>query len=993
MTAQRRSKLAIPIFLLAIVGALLWWWRGSPTDGDATPPGNEDAAGSGREGGPTKVAGPSPTGGLGLLGDVGGAIAGRVTSSEGGPIAGADVCARTRDGDLGSAQTREPRCVKSEHDGSYRIEGLWRVEWTIGAAARGFVPASWDNAEEEDRGVRLDRDVERSGIDLVLEPGGVEVLGVVKDLGGGEIEGAFVSGSSGSFWGSATAWGAVARTDADGKFSLWIEEGDVNLQAQAEGYTSSNESGKAPGMAFTIVLTPESVLAGVVRDPEGKPVAGAMVQASGTEFFSANGSAISDDEGRYRIDQLGPGRYKPSARADGFEGIAKESVRLGIGESLDPVDVIVHPAALLVASVTIEGGGGPCPSGWLRLFDPKTQTRAGAAIEDGTAKVQAVRPGTYQVSLDCNHYAAADEYPDVEVKNEDVTDLAYEVKQGRSVRGVVVDADGKAVHDGRVFVQMKAGGRGTQRQSSDRTDESGRFEVDGLVAGTYTVNVWVTGQPNLIEPPEVVIPESGDPEEVRIVLDPSGGIRGTVRDAEGKPVAGIDVSASGSQTESTRVLDDGTFEIEGLRAGDYRVSARGSWWGDGLRTPGTHDDDVQGERVTVTEGDVAEVDLVVESRNGKITGTVVDEAGGPLADAYLAVTRESESATAAAGRAKQQTRWTWGADPILSDTDGRFVAENLADGKYTLRAFRKGGGEGFVEGVAVGESVEIRMEVEGSISGSVTIAGGAAPERFRVAVTDAAAGFRRNEEFAHTQGAWAIREVPAGTYEVVVSAAEGGAEQKEIALKAGEDREGIALVLEGRTTIRGRVVALDSGEPVEGVVVTASRRGGGYSFSFGQKRGKEVTAADGTYELENAPSGRLQLFTMPLNFTDFDTVGRGSIALEAEPGGVVDAPDILVPPRRVGRGQQAGDLGFETKQTEPGDETPNPPKVVALVRPGGPAAATDLKVGDVIVAVDGHDITGTNTGLYSLAQVTEGTTIELELERGATVRITAGPPL
>jgi C-terminal processing protease CtpA/Prc len=132
---------------------------------------------------------------------------------------------------------------------------------------------------------------------------------------------------------------------------------------------------------------------------------------------------------------------------------------------------------------------------------------------------------------------------------------------------------------------------------------------------------------------------------------------------------------------------------------------------------------------------------------------------------------------------------------------------------------------------------------------------------------------------------------------------------------------------------------------------------------------------------------------MPLNFTDFDTVGRGSIALEAEPGGVVDAPDILVPPRRVGRGQQAGDLGFETKQTEPGDETPNPPKVVALVRPGGPAAATDLKVGDVIVAVDGHDITGTNTGLYSLAQVTEGTTIELELERGATVRITAGPPL
>lgn len=992
--APRRSKLAIPIFLLAIVGALLWWWRGSPTDGDATSADGEATTESDREGGPKKVVALAPPGGLGLLDDVGGAIAGRVTSSEGGPIAGADVCAKTRDSDLGSAQIREPRCVKSEHDGSYRIEGLWRVEWAVGAAARGYIPVHWKNEDDDDRGVRLDRAQLQSGVDLVLEPGGVEVTGVVKDLGGGEIEGAFVSASSGrSFWNQG-AWGSVGRTDADGRFSLWAEEGSVQVQAQAEGYTAGGDGGLAPGMVFTIVLTPESVLAGVVRDTEGKPVAGAKVSATGADYFSERGTAISDEDGHYRIDQLGPGRYKPTATADGFEGIAKESVRLGIGESLEPVDVIVRPVALLVATVTIEGGGGPCPSGWLELNDPKTQARAGADIEDGVAKIRAVRPGTYQVVVSCKGYAAAEEYPDVEVKDEDITDLAYEVQHGRSLRGVLVDASGKGAENGQISLQMKGAASGTQRGGYDRTDAAGRFEVEGLVAGTYSVSTWVIDHPDPVEPIEVEIPESGEPEELRIVLDPSGVIRGTVRDADGKPVAGIRVNASGSQSESAQVLDDGTFAIKGLRAGDYRVTARGASWADRLRTPGTHDDDIQGERVTVVAGEEAEIDLVVESRSGKITGTVVDEAGGPLADAYIAVTRESDSAAAAAGRAKQQTQWTWGADPILTDTDGRFVAENLADGTYTLRAFRKGGGEGFVEAAAVGASVEIRMEVEGSISGTVTLAGGGAPERFTVSVLDPAAGFRRYEDFAHTDGAFAIRELPTGTYEIVVSAAEGVAEQKDVALKAGEAREGIALSLEGRSIIRGRVVALDTGEPVEGLVVNASRRGGGYSVSFGQKRGKEVTAADGTYELESAPSGRVNLYTWPVNFADWDNVGRGAISLDAEAGGIVEAPDILVPPRRVKRGEQAGDLGFSIKQTEPGDDTPNPPKVVALVRPGSPAAATELQVGDVIVSIDGHDITGTNTGLYSgLTEVTEGVTIELGLERGANVRITAGPPV
>lgn len=965
------------------MGALLWWWRSSAIAPDADPDAISAPAvkrGDGPTKGPARLA---PA--LELLADPGGSIAGRVTASDGTPIAGADVCAGTQARDLGSAHRREPHCATTEHDGSYRITGLWRVTWGVGASKRGFIPAPYGEADDEFHGLRLDRQPEQTGIDFVLEPGGVEIKGEVKDLGGGEIEGALVRVVSGDFRQAAGAWGPIARTDAAGEFSLWAEDGYVEISAHADGYTSSSEQGRAPGMRFTVVLTPESVLAGSVRDTAGEPVPGATVSASG-------GTAISDENGRYRIDQLAPGRYKPSATADGLEGLAAESVRLGIGETVDPVDVIVHPVASVHATVTIEGAG-PCPRGNLTLSDPKTKSGVDAPIEDGTAHFDAVQPGQYQVSVGCDKYAAADEYPDLEVKDEPITGLVYTVTSGRTIRGVIVDADGKGVKGASAYAQLSASGRGETRQGWDETDASGGFALEGLVPGTYALNVWAQDHPQPKEPVEVVVPDSGEAEDVRIVLEAGGRIRGTVKDAEGQVVTGIDVRARGPQWTSTSVLDDGTFELEGLKAGDYRVSAQGSWWGDKLRKPGATDDDADGEPVTVKAGDVAEIDLVIESRKGEIRGTVVDEAGGPLADAYLSVTRESDSKVAAAGVAKQRSHWGWGRDPIVSDVDGRFVARDLVEGTYTIRAYRKGGGEGFVEGAEVGGSVEIRIEVEGSVSGTVALADGGVVQRFHVTVSDRKAGFRRNESFAQTDGAWAVREVPAGTYEVLVTAAEGTAEQKDVTIAAGEDREGIALTIEGLATIRGRVVALETGEPIAGLVVQAARTGGWFAMGGG-KHGKEVTTADGTYEVENAPSGKVTLFTMPLNFMDWETIGRGSLLLEAKAGTVVEAPDILVPPQRVGRGEQTGDLGFALQQAEPGAEPGNHPKVVGLVRPGGPATGTDLKVGDVIVAVDGHDVTGANTGLYAgLTTVTAGTTIELGLEDGRSVSITAGPPI
>jgi S1-C subfamily serine protease len=87
----------------------------------------------------------------------------------------------------------------------------------------------------------------------------------------------------------------------------------------------------------------------------------------------------------------------------------------------------------------------------------------------------------------------------------------------------------------------------------------------------------------------------------------------------------------------------------------------------------------------------------------------------------------------------------------------------------------------------------------------------------------------------------------------------------------------------------------------------------------------------------------------------------------------------------------AGDLGYTVREAEPGADPMARRLVVAVVRPGGAAAAAGLKIGDEIVQVEGQDVTGPNAYLHSgLTRVLAATTVTLGLASGAQLQITAG---
>jgi hypothetical protein len=130
-------------------------------------------------------------------------IRGKVHDESHTGIAGAIVCAFAFSPDLSFEETHDPHCVKSHKNGLYEFPLLIPTRYLVTASAPRFLPGHYQAKSENER-LTLGAGQRLEGIDILLRSGGVEVSGVVKDIGGGGIGGAFVSVKviSGIFLGS-----------------------------------------------------------------------------------------------------------------------------------------------------------------------------------------------------------------------------------------------------------------------------------------------------------------------------------------------------------------------------------------------------------------------------------------------------------------------------------------------------------------------------------------------------------------------------------------------------------------------------------------------------------------------------------------------------------------------------------------------------------------------------------------------------------------------
>lgn len=911
-------------------------------------------------------------------------IAGRITDSAGNGIAGATVCATGWSPLLSRQELRDPSCVTSGADGHYAIPNLLALKYGVNAGAPHFIPNDYE--KDDDGTVDLTMARAATGIDIALEPGAVEVRGHVKDLSGGVVAGALVFVDS-----------FVTKSDDQGEFLGWAKAGKVSVSASAEGYGQGTKRGVAPGQTFEILLTPEAVLVGrVIEAGSGAPVEGAIVSTDNGAQRYGGTSARTEADGRFRLERLEPGRYKPIAEALGRYGEAKESVLLGLGQTSAEVIIEVIAVRTVTGRVLIAGTPpAPCVNGGVSLHD-RVRGLDHWAPSDASGDVQfrAVRAGTYDVKVYCREQLADDKYPEIVVADQDVSGQEWTVRSGLAIRGVVVDTAGAPIDEASVRGEIVGGDpRGQRPRGWDTTKKDGAFALHGLIPGRYRLSAAADDRPTPDKPPEVELTAGADLTDVKIVLDAGSTLEGSVVDEDGLPVADIEVRARGPSNDWWRnqstTRDDGTFTIAGITPGDYRVYASRSW--SSLRAPGKSDDDAAGERVAVKVGQTSRVRLVVERQSGEIQGAVLDEAGRVVTDAFVDAVRESDSVTSAGDGAKRNSRWSWSRTPALTDVDGRFTVKRLSPGVYTVRAFRKGGGEAFAEHVKVGATVTLTIPVTGSLQGSVLREGGATPEEFTISVADRKTGFEREEHFFRTNGAFAMRDLPAGAFDVSANGPDGDT-TVQVALADGEQKQGLVLQLVPRAIVRGQAVALADGAPVPGLRVMVRATKGSADSGWGDDGNRnKITDATGHFEVDRAPVGKAYVMLMPIDWEGGDYESGWSV-LTIVPG-VNELPPIKLIKKRVKPPAQRGDLGFALKQL-PADTEPDAyTYIVALVRPDGPAVKSGLRAGDTIVSVDGYDVTGPSAYLFhGLLSVLEGTTITLGLARGDKVTITAAKP-
>ena len=929
-------------------------------------------------------------------------IAGTIRDEDGKPIANARVCADASTAKLSQELVRDPRCAASDANGSYTIDNLFAAEYRVAALAKPFRPALYHPGNDRDVSLfELKAGEHKTGIDLVLRKGGVEITGIVADISGGPIAHAQVRASAGNWW--SGEWYPAIETDDAGKFTMYVAPGEVRVTAIADGYAPGTDGARAPGKV-EILLTPESSLAGTVVDAKtGEPVAGVPVAVSTSEmggWESGEGGDVTDDQGHFRVTRLSPGRYVSVARAPKGYGHSDGSTLVGLGQHVTGVVVKLYPAYQISGRVVIPGDKREtCKQSELYLHRASPDEWLGAIREpDGTLHVDGVLPGKYEVQLGCDGYQAKDKYEPLVIKDKDLAGLEWEVELGALLRGRVVTKAGTPVEGAQLWASSIGGGaRDKQHWSSDTSQKDGTYRLKGLHPGTFKIDLHTD---------KGVGPKDGWKVDVKapiveqdLVLDDVGTIKGTVVDPEGKPLAGVHVDARPFEGmgnmiffggSTVRSNDDGTFTLDGNRAGDYRIVAFREW-SDNLRKPGTNDDAKQGERVTVHAGQITSVRLVVEAQSGVIKGTCVDSDGKPVNDAFVSAARESD----AAGNQRSsvsETRWSWDSKPTLVSTDGSFAIAKLSSGTYTVRAYRKGGGEAVAEHVAVGSTAKLEFKPTGSIEGTAHRDGGA-PEELDIDVRDDKTDFARHEHFFRTAGNFAIKDLPAGHFTITASA-EGGKKQTTVDLSDGQHATGIDIQLDPLITITGRVVELGTEKPVAGMqMMAAMGKSGNGGMEWNEDDSRENISDDtGRFTIKNAPRGVVTLTGFPKDWNETD-YGWVRTVKTADGTGTVDVGDIGVLKRRIKPSDTAGELGVHW--VEQPDDTPLDQErfEVSWIDPNGPAAKTELKVGDVVTTVDGIDVTGANHGLgWVEMRAAPGTKLAFGLARGTSVTIVLAPP-
>jgi uncharacterized protein (DUF2141 family) len=412
-----------------------------------------------------------------------------------------------------------------------------------------------------------------------------------------------------------------AQTTDDGKFSITgipATRGEYILTAARVGYAigrislalERDENRKNADLK----LMPVGAIRGCITDSAGEPAENVTVTADGVD----SKRAITDENGRFRIGGLAPGKYRVKAHRDGLDFMTKPeimadgSVQLrdastyfpGVLDARQAQRVEVKPAAESTG-VDIQLVGVPFVRVSGKVIDfPRDAGEAYVTITsrsmgggeglpikpDGSFEFWGPDPGKYTLSAASFDGSGASTAPiQIEVAGSNVDNIELRVVPESDIAG-------RLLADTSDLPQPNAQTRVTLRElyfGSDAGDPApvapdNSFKLTGVRAGKYVVSVSQDGfyvkstrlgesasDGDILD----LINGSGGAELTLVMSSAVGSITGTVRDENGSPAEALVVLSRdfGEDTilasRSTDAQPDGSYSFANLPPGKYRVAA------------------------------------------------------------------------------------------------------------------------------------------------------------------------------------------------------------------------------------------------------------------------------------------------------------------------------------------------------------------------------------------------------------------------------------
>lgn len=403
----------------------------------------------------------------------GGFMSGQVVL-DGRPVPGIEVMAQgVRGNGYGTATTdaqgrfRMARLSPAGYNVGLNLDDKWSEDYT----ARAFEVALVEGEEKKDLTFKLEKGAIVTG--KVLRPDGkpaanvpVGVYGPARPRSGG--------------------WVQSSMTDDQGIYRLRVPAGEQFVYVQLEGNgmrTLQVKDGESAEVDFRLTKSPEPTrLAGTVRDPEGKPVAGATVEVRGKERNNyQRADAETDEHGRFEI-LIGSPADELVLEARKGELYATEVEPKAAG------DTEIRTARVGVAAMA--GGvhdtkGKPVVGASVVLY--RWRKGSGNSVDEvktdvqGKFRFEGQIPGQeYSISVTAVGYGRRSGVHTTPKKGETMTIAPVAlVKADQPLMGRVVDEAGKPV----AGVEVNA----LSEEQSTSTDHEGRFRFTGLPKGAVSV--------------------------------------------------------------------------------------------------------------------------------------------------------------------------------------------------------------------------------------------------------------------------------------------------------------------------------------------------------------------------------------------------------------------------------------------------------------------------------------------------------------------------